>query len=173
MNIGIVKLSEDVQVPQKATTSSACYDLKASLRSLTVKDVSPENVKGEALRINVNGDNQVVLRAGYRMLVPVGIKFVIPHGYSVRLHPRSGNAWKTGITLANCEGVIDSDYPNETFALLFNTSDADYTIKDGDKVCQFELVKDIELEFFESSEDDLKTHIKDCDRTGGLGSTGK
>jgi dUTP pyrophosphatase len=102
------------------------------------------------------------------MLIPTGLVFNIPDGYSIRIHPRSGISFKNGIQLANCEGVIDSDYYHETFVALVNMSDVPFTIKHGDRIAQAELVQDLGAKFSETTErPEMRTN-----RQGGFGSTG-
>ena len=102
------------------------------------------------------------------MLVPTGLVFDIPEGYSVRLHSRSGWAYKYGIILANCEGIIDSDYVEEIMVMLTNISDEVVYIRHGDRTCQGELVKDERVEFDVVEE----RPVKKTNRDGGFGSTG-
>jgi dUTP pyrophosphatase len=92
----------------------------------------------------------------------------IPERFSVRIHPRSGLALKSGITLINCEGVIDSDYVEPTYITLLNLSDSIVEIKDGDRVAQGELVRS---ETYEIEEMTDRPEPKSS-RKGGFGSTG-
>jgi dUTP pyrophosphatase len=90
-------------------------------------------------------------------------------GQSLRIHPRSGLAWKTGITLLNCEGVVDADYVDPTFVMLYNISDVQFKITDGDRIAQAEIITaSPRMNFDVISE---KPVIK-TDRKGGFGSTG-
>ena len=104
-----------------------------------------------------------------RVMVPTGLILDIPEGYSVRLHSRSGLAWKDGIYLTNCEGVIDSDYVEPVFVMLTSISQSPKHIKHGDRICQAELVEKIYHEFEEINEPPSQK----TDRYGGFGSTGK
>jgi dUTP pyrophosphatase len=101
-------------------------------------------------------------------MVPTGLIFDIPEGYSVRIHPRSGLSYKQGLILANLEAVIDSDYIHETFVLLTNISENHITINNGDRVAQAELVKQEKYAISETT----NKPVQKTDRTGGLGSTG-
>jgi dUTP pyrophosphatase len=110
------------------------------------------------------------IRAGKKLVVPTGLAFNIPVGYSIRWHPKSGLACKHGITLTNCEGIIDSDYHHEVFVCVWNTSDEnDYYLRQGDKICQAELVRNEHYHIEETLEQPQKTTTRD----GGFGSTGK
>jgi dUTP pyrophosphatase len=94
--------------------------------------------------------------------------FDIPESYSIRLHPRSGLALKQGLTLANCEGVIDSDYINPLFVAILSTSAVEATIKDGDRIAQLELVLNVNASIVET----YNPPQQKSSRTGGFGSTG-
>ena len=78
-----------------------------------------------------------------RVLVPTGLIFDIPKGYSVRLHSRSGLAWKDGLYLTNCEGIIDYDYVEPIFVMMTNISQSPKTINNGVRICQAELVEKV------------------------------
>jgi dUTP pyrophosphatase len=101
-------------------------------------------------------------------MVPTGLIFDIPKGYSIRVHARSGMSLKQGLVLANSEGVIDSDYVEETFVLIMNVSDNGHWLTPGDRIAQAELVKQ---EQFKIEERKTRPTVK-TDRVGGMGSTG-
>jgi len=61
--------------------------------------------------------------------VPTGLIFDIPLGFSLRIHPRSGLSYRRGISLSNCEGVIDSDYVEQTFVSVINNSDVTFVLE--------------------------------------------
>jgi len=103
-----------------------------------------------------------------RVLVPTGIIFDIPEGYSVRLHSRSGLAWKDGLYLTNCEGIIDSDYVDPVFAMMTNISQSPKVINNGDRICQAELVETLQHDLTEIKEPPTQKTQRD----GGFGSTG-
>mgnify|MGYP001311813996 CR=1 FL=1 len=151
--VGVHKLTPDAIVPTYGTKQSACFDIYACIAS--------------------RDDNQwlgsVDIEPGGFALIPTGLIFDIPEGHSIRLHPRSGLSIKKGLILANCEGVIDSDYVEETFVMIRNVSDETQYIEHGDRICQGELVKNESVTFVEIKErPSTKT-----DRKGGFGSTGK
>ena len=95
-----------------------------------------------------------------RVLIPTGLILDIPEGYSVRLHSRSGLAWKDGVYLTNCEGIIDYDYVEPVFVMMTNISQSPKTINNGDRICQAELVEIPE------------PPTRKTERDGGFGSTG-
>ena len=158
---------DDVCFPEYATDKSACFDIRAYLRdSSIVKVFSPDSSdpKDEC----TVGD-RLYLESRYRALVPTGLIFDIPQGYSIRIHPRSGLALKEGLTLINCEGVIDEDYVEPAFITIYNTTNRTQIIRNGERLCQAELVKVHRAEFEEIDEPpEQKT-----DLDGGFGSTGK
>ena len=166
-----------------STKEAACYDLCAHLhgpvesvdKSPDIREVilyNPQNKFQEAkVDTTWNIDNPesfVVVPARHRAIIPTGIIFDIPKGYSVRLHPRSGLSIKHAFIVANCEGVIDSDYFHEIKALMVNNSDVDIHIYHGDRICQAELVR---VEAHTIEETPIKPQQR-TDRVGGLGSTG-
>jgi len=112
---------------------------------------------------------RVQLNPNERMLVPTGLVFDIPTGYSVRLYPRSSLALKQGLTLANNVGIIDSDYVQPVFMMVCNMSGFQQFVTDGERICQAELVQEKQYVLLEINErPERKT-----DRDGGFGSTGK
>ncbi len=154
--LGIHKLDKRATMPKYGTDQAACFDLYANIPR--TYDEALEEVEF------------VRLSPGERVLVPTGLVFDIPEGYSIRVHPKSGLACKHGLTLTNCEGIIDSDYHHEVFVCVWNTSDEnDYYLRQGDKICQAELVRNEHYHIEETSEQPQKTTTRD----GGFGSTGK
>jgi dUTP pyrophosphatase len=165
LKLKIFKTHPDVKMPEFATEQSACFDIAAQFA-------------GKGLYYGYNANNTLFERhltpggikimPQERMLVPTGLIFDIPEGFSLRLHARSGLSLKQGLVLANSEAVIDSDFVHETSVLLYNMSNNPIIIKDGDRVAQAELVEVLKYEFAE-----IKTAPRDkTSRKGGLGSTG-
>jgi dUTP pyrophosphatase len=118
--------------------------------------------------VSVSSTQHLLLRPGHRYLIPTNLILDIPEGFSVRIHPRSGLALKQGLTLINCEGVIDSDYVEPIYITLLNLSDSPVEISDGDRVAQAELVRS---ETYEIEEVNTPPARK-TSRVGGFGSTG-
>jgi dUTP pyrophosphatase len=165
---GYFKTHEKAFAPQYSTEQASCFDLCACLIPGTgIAGVTRFNEKVWSESV-VSETSSITLYSRDRMLIPTGLIFTIPDGYSIRIHPRSGLSFKNGIQLANCEGVIDSDYYHETFVSLVNVSDIPFTIKHGDRIAQAELVRDTRASFHEIFEKPLPK----SDRTGGFGSTG-
>ena len=159
------KLWDEANLPEYGSEWAACFDLKTSLRdddSFTV--YTKTNVKEKRKPV----DGHAYIASGERMLVPTGLVFDLREGESLRIHPRSGLSLKHGIVIANCEGVVDADYVQQTYIMLHNISTETFTIRDGDRIAQGEIVKVHQYEIVEAdSEPEEKTS-----RKGGFGSTG-
>ena len=166
------KTNEQAQLPVFATKQSACFDMFANLildetvmyyNSLTTKEL-PRRVS-----FDINSNRQFLqLNNMERMLIPTGLIANIPEGFSVRLHSRSGLAFKQGVYLANCEGIIDSDYVDPIYAMVTSISNVPTRIYNGDRICQGELVRCEKYTLDESDE----APSQKTDREGGFGSTG-
>ena len=166
------KLNEQAQLPVFSTEQSACFDMFANLildetvvyyNSLTTKEL-PRRIS-----FDINSNRQFLqLNNMERMLIPTGLIANIPKGFSIRLHSRSGLAFKQGVYLANCEGIIDSDYVDPIYAMVTSISNVPTRIYDGDRICQGELVRCEKYTLDESDE----APSQKTDREGGFGSTG-
>lgn len=163
----VYKTNPAAYLPKLATTGSACFDLHASLiPGDKVKCYHYGETAPDALEVNAFGS--ITIKAGMRTLVPLNIIFDIPEGFSLRAHPRSGISLKQGLTLFNCEGVIDNDYVDPCFVTLYNISGIDQVIVDGDRIAQADLVRS---EMYTIEETTVKPAQK-TERSGGFGSTG-
>jgi len=162
----IWKLWDEAHLPEYATEWSACFDLKASLRPLDLVKVYGR-LNGSVTR-PVDEDKKFSLYHGERVLIPTGLVFDLDRDTSLRIHPRSGLALKKGVIIANCEGVVDADYVQQTYVMLQNTSDQVFEVKDGDRIAQAEVVP-LQQYIFEVSDREPENKTS---RTGGLGSTG-
>jgi dUTP diphosphatase len=111
---------------------------------------------------------EVVLKPFERKLVPTGLFIELPVGYEAQLRPRSGLAFKHGISLPNSPATIDSDYRGEIKVALINLSNEDFSIKNGDRIAQMIIAQHERAEWIAVQE------LNDTDRGhGGFGSTGK
>ena len=164
------KLDSEVKDPFRATKGSACFDLHSYLPEDSVVRVyishSEQDTEIRERRV-VKG--RVQINPTERMLVPTGLIFDIPTGYSVRLYPRSSLALKQGLTLANNVGIIDSDYVEPVFMMINNISGYQQFITNGERICQAELVSEQPYIMMEIDERPKQK----TDRDGGFGSTGK
>lgn len=163
--LNVYRTHPAVILPKFATKQSACFDI--AFQACGKFEYSGYNLYNAPFTRPIN-NGQIVLMQGDRVMIPTGLIFDIPEGYSVRIHPRSGMSYKQGLVLANLEAVIDSDYIQETFVLLTNTSQNPITITNGDRVAQAEMVKSESYVIWEIFE----TPAQKTDRVGGLGSTG-
>ena len=164
MKLGVYKINQHAIIPKFATEGSACFDICASLKDCDEIKAYPYNQKNS---VNLLVVDTLILYPGFRAMIPTGIIFDIPKGYSVRLHPRSGLALKNGITLVNQEAVIDSDYVDEAYILIENTSLVSFEMTHGMRLCQGELVENVETVIQEVNIPPMRK-----ERTGGFGSTG-
>ena len=130
-----------------------------------------EGAAGADLRVNFPIDQRVaglVLKAAERLLVPTGLRVVIPSGFEIQLRPRSGLALEHGITLLNAPGTIDSDYRGEICVILWNSGLQDFKVEHGDRIAQLVLAPITQAKFVKV--DELAASARNV---GGFGSTGR
>ena len=128
-----------------------------------------ENSAGMDLRACFsNGENGIIIKEGKRMLIKTGIFLEVPKGYEVQIRPRSGLAFKFGVTVLNSPGTIDADYRGEIGVILINHGEVPFIINHGDRIAQMVLAK---CEQAEWEEVDSLEETKRGE--GGFGSTGK
>ena len=110
----------------------------------------------------------VTLKPLERKLIPTGLYLEIPSGFEVQIRPRSGFAFKQGITVLNSPGTIDADYRGEIGVLLINLSNEDVRIESGERVAQMVVAPYVQAEL------KLTAELSETNRgDGGFGSTGK
>ncbi len=125
-----------------------------------------EGAAGLDLRAEI--DEAVVLRPGERAMIPTGLVVELPEGYEAQVRPRSGLAWRHGVTLLNAPGTIDSDYRGEVKVLLVNLGQEDFAIERGDRVAQMVVASVARARLEERGE------LSDTGRgAGGFGHTGR
>lgn len=112
-------------------------------------------------------EQPLTLRPGERELVPTGLKMALPEGYEAQIRPRSGLAWRSGITMLNTPGTIDADYRGEVKVLAVNLGEEDFTISHGDRIAQM-VIAPVQQLFVEESDELPETERGE----GGFGSTG-
>ncbi|MFT4521780.1 MAG: dUTP pyrophosphatase [Bacteroidia bacterium] len=112
-------------------------------------------------------DQNVVLQPGERRLLPTGLKIEIPAGFEGQVRPRSGLAFKHGVTVLNSPGTIDADYRGEVKVLLINHGNEPFTICPGDRIAQLVVAAHQRIEFVQSEE--LSDSVRGA---GGYGHTG-
>lgn len=109
----------------------------------------------------------VVIEPGQRVLIPTGFAMAIEPGYEGQIRPRSGLAWKHGVTVVNSPGTVDSDYRGEVKVLLINLGQQAYEVRPLDRIAQL-VVAPVQQARFE-----LVDRLDETDRgSGGYGSTG-
>ena len=119
------------------------------------------------LRAAVETDAPLTLTPGKRALVPTGLVFEIPHGYEGQIRPRSGLAFKHGITCLNTPGTVDSDYRGEVKVLLANLGDEPFVIERGMRIAQMVIAPVTQVAVREATE-----ASETARGAGGFGSTG-
>ncbi len=111
---------------------------------------------------------EITLKPLQRLLVPTGLFIELPIGYEAQIRPRSGLAYKHGISIVNAPGTIDADYRGEIKVLLVNLSDTDFKIVNGDRIAQMVVAK------HETVSWQVVDTLGETDRgEGGYGHTGK
>lgn len=142
MKIQVVNQSKH-PLPEYATEFSAGLDLRANI--------------GEPIE----------LKPLERILVSTGLFIALPKGYEAQIRPRSGLAFKHGITVLNSPGTIDADYRGELKVLLVNLSNTSFMINDGERVAQMVIAKHEQISWNEASS------LDETERgAGGFGHTG-
>jgi dUTP pyrophosphatase len=121
---------------------------------------------GMDLRANIN--ESVQLEPLERKLIPTGLFIALPEGTEAQIRPRSGLAFKHGITVLNSPGTIDADYRGELKVLLVNISNNAFEINPGDRIAQMVIASYVRAELVQ------KDRLEDTIRgAGGFGSTGQ
>lgn len=86
-------------------------------------------------------DGPIVLKPMERALIPTGLYMQLPQGYECQIRPRSGLAIKHGISLVNTPGTVDSDYRGEIGVIMINLGSEDFTVNDGERICQMVIAR--------------------------------
>jgi dUTP pyrophosphatase len=143
MKIKIINKSKH-PLPNYATSASAGFDVRANI------------------------DAPMTLKSMERTLVPTGLFIELPIGSEAQVRPRSGLAFKNGVTVLNSPGTIDADYRGEIKVILVNLSKEDFVINDGERIAQVVIAKHEQAEWIEVEQ------LIDTERgSGGFGHTGK
>ena len=143
MEIKIINQSNHA-LPAYETAHAAGMDLRASLTE------------------------EIIIKPLQRSLIPTGLFIELPVGYEAQIRPRSGLAYKHGITVLNSPGTIDADYRGEIKVLLVNLSDTDFKVSNGERIAQMVVAK------HETVVWQLADELNATDRgEGGYGHTGK
>lgn len=127
-----------------------------------------ETTGSAGMDLHANIDSEILLKPMGRALVKTGLFMALPKGYEAQIRPRSGLAYKKGLTVLNSPGTIDADYRGEIGVILINLSEEPYIIKDGERIAQMVIApytraELINVEVLSSTERG----------SGGFGSTGE
>ncbi len=134
--------NEDLPLPRYMTEHAAGMDLFAAVRQ------------------------DVELSPGQREMIPTGLAIALPVGYEAQIRPRSGLAWKNGVTLVNAPGTIDADYRGEISVLMINHGDRAFVVRRGDRIAQMIVQRVCRVCW------DVRTELSPTARgTGGFGHT--
>ncbi|WP_024791745.1 dUTP diphosphatase [Lebetimonas sp. JS138] len=138
------------------------------VKKLSDEAIIPDYQSEEAAGFDLHSADDVIIKPGERKLIGTGLAFEIEKGYEIQIRPRSGLAYKHGITVLNTPGTIDSDYRGEIKVLLINLSDEEFKIKKGERIAQAVVAPVVQAKIVEV--DDLNDTKRG---SGGFGSTGK
>ena len=119
-------------------------------------------------RAAVPDDEPLTLRPGSRFPVPTGLAFALPPGFEGQVRPRSGLAFKHGVTCLNSPGTVDADYRGEVKVILINHGEEDFVIRRGDRIGQLVIAPVVRAVWAEV--DSLDDTVRGA---GGFGSTGR
>jgi dUTP pyrophosphatase len=123
---------------------------------------------GMDLRAAVPDDEPLTLRPGSRFPVPTGLAFALPPGFEGQVRPRSGLAFKHGVTCLNSPGTVDADYRGEVKVILINHGEEDFVIRRGERIAQLVIAPVVQIAWAEvGSLDETVRGV------GGFGSTGR
>ena len=100
-----------------------------------------ETINSAGMDLRANIEENIILKPLERYLVPTGLFIELPTGYEAQIRPRSGNAYKFGITILNTHGTIDADYRGEIKVLLINLSNEEFIVADGLRIAQMIISK--------------------------------
>jgi dUTP pyrophosphatase len=145
VKVAITRLphGEGLTLPAYATAQAAGVDLEAAVEA------------------------PVTLKPGARHLVPTGLSIALPAGFEAQIRPRSGLAYKNGVTVLNSPGTIDADYRGEIKVILANLGDEDFTVERGMRIAQMVVAPYTQVGW------NLVERLDDTERgAGGFGSTG-
>ena len=143
MKVEVINNSRN-PLPEYATKQSAGLDLRANI------------------------DDAIILEPMDRKLIPTGIQMALPQGYEAQVRPRSGLAYKKGVTVLNAPGTIDADYRGDVGVILINLSSESVVINPGERIAQLVIAQYNQAEWVEVAE------LSETDRgVGGFGSTGR
>jgi len=126
-----------------------------------------KTVFSAGMDVYANLKESVCIKPMQRELIPTGLFIELPEGYEAQIRPRSGLCIKHGITVLNSPGTIDADYRGEVAIIVINLSDKEYTIHDGERLCQMVIARHERIEW------SIVDELNETERgSGGFGHTG-
>ncbi len=142
-------------------------NLKIEFKKLSKNAVVPTYSKYGDCACDLYSIDEVVIKPMERKLIDTGIAIALPDGFEAQIRPRSGNAWKKGLTVLNTPGTIDYGYRNSLKVILINLGTEPVVINIGDRIAQMKFSPVYRGYFLEVSE------LSETERgTDGMGSTG-
>ncbi|GIW44631.1 MAG: hypothetical protein KatS3mg077_1913 [Candidatus Binatia bacterium] len=148
------------------TVTVAIRRVRASAEPLPLPGYATALSAGLDLRADI--EHPITLAPGQRCLVPTGIAIALPPGYEGQVRPRSGWAWRSGVTLLNSPGTIDADYRGEIQVILVNLGQEPVVICRGDRIAQLVVAPVARVAWQEV--ESLEPTARDA---GGFGHTGR
>lgn len=127
-----------------------------------------ETLHAAGMDLRADIEATIVLKPLERKLVPTGLYIELPEGFEAQIRPRSGLAYKHGISIVNAPGTIDADYRGEIGVLLVNLSDTPFEINTGDRIAQMVVARHERVEWLE-----VESLTETSRGEGGYGHTGK
>ena len=144
IKVQIKKLDPDVEIPEYKTSGSSGVDLKAFIK------------------------NKVIIKPFKSIIIPTGLSIAVPENCEIQIRPRSGLAANSNISILNTPGTIDSDYRGEIKVIMYNHSNKEFSVNNGDRIAQMILMPVFKFKF-----EEVDILSKTVRGTGGFGSTGK
>ncbi len=133
------------------------------------EDLAPRKAHFDDAGYDLRSREELTIQPGQRVLVKTGLFLELPHPYEAQVRPRSGLAYKHGITVVNAPGTVDAGYRGEVGVILLNTDRTEpFEIKRGERIAQMVIQKLPEVELVPANE--LEASLRGA---GGFGSTGR
>ena len=137
-------------------------------RNLPLPAYQTAGAAGMDLHAAVPEETPLMLDPCDRALVPTGLVMQLPVGYEAQIRPRSGLAFKNGVTVLNSPGTIDADYRGEVAVILINLGEADFVVRRGERIAQLVIAPVVQVALTE-----VEMLDETARRAGGFGSTGR
>lgn len=126
-----------------------------------------QTIASAGMDLRANLEEVILLKPLERALIPTGLFIELPVGYEAQVRPRSGLAYKHGVTVLNSPGTIDADYRGEIKVLLVNISAEAFVVKDGERIAQMVIAGHEQVNWTEAEV------LSGTERgAGGFGSSG-